>query len=67
MISAGSPEYVPIFNALLRNPFVTASPCHLPLHKGGFGQCKRGSVVKTCNSGRGKPRPYVTTNNVKHT
>ena len=22
---------------LLHNPSVTASPCHLPLHKGGFG------------------------------
>ena len=61
MISADSPEYVPIFNALLRNPFVTASPCHLPLHKGGFGWCKRGDAGETRTSGRSKPRPYVTT------
>ena len=28
---------VPICNIVPHNPFVTASPCHLPLHKGGFG------------------------------
>ena len=28
---------VPIFWCVPHNPFVTASPCHLPLHKGGFG------------------------------
>ena len=33
--------YVLIYNAPLHNPSVTASPCHLPLHKGGFGWCKR--------------------------
>ena len=53
--------YVLIYNAPLHNPFVTASPCHLPLHKGGFGWCKRGGAVKTCDNGRGKPLPHVTT------
>ena len=51
----------PICRAVPHNPSVTASPCHLPLHKGGFGWCKRGGAVKTCDNGRGKPLPHVTT------
>ena len=33
--------WVRLCRVVLHNPFVTASPCHLPLHKGGFGWCKR--------------------------
>ena len=29
----------PICRCVSHNPFVTASPCHLPLHKGGFSAC----------------------------
>ena len=29
----------PICNCLPHNPFVTAAPCHLSLHKGDFGWC----------------------------
>ena len=29
----------PICRCVPHNPFVTASPCHLPLHKGGFSAC----------------------------
>ena len=29
----------PICRCVPHNPFVTASPCHLPLHKGGFSVC----------------------------
>ena len=29
--------WVRLCRVVLHNPFVTASPCHLPLHKGGFG------------------------------
>ena len=35
--SADSHWCVPFCRCVPHNPSVTASPCHLPLHKGGFG------------------------------
>ena len=37
VIPADSHWCIRICNTMPHNPFVTASPCHLPLHKGGFG------------------------------
>ena len=48
---------IPICRCLLHNPFVTASPCHLPLHKGGLVQCKRGGAVEICKKRAGHALP----------
>ena len=37
----------PICRCVPHNPFVTASPCHLPLHKGGFGAAQTQQHLKT--------------------
>ena len=48
---------IPICRCVPHNPFVTASPCHLPLHKGGLVQCKRGGAVETCKKRAGQALP----------
>ena len=32
-------------NRRIDNPSVTASPCHLPLHRGGFGWCVKQQLI----------------------
>ena len=54
---------VRICNAAPHNPFVTASPCHLPLHKGGFGAChsalvRRNPQRRTARAGQAPPLRY---------
>ena len=64
VIPADSHWCIRICNTMPHNPFVTASPCHLPLHKGGFGAFHFASVhpnLWCCTAGRGKPLPYITT------
>ena len=52
-----------ICNAVPHNPFVTAAPCHLPLHKGGFGACRsalvrRNPQRRTARAGQAPPLRY---------
>ena len=57
VIPADSHWCIRICNTMPHNPFVTASPCHLPLHKGGLVQCKRGGAVETCKKRAGQALP----------
>ena len=63
------PLYREGLSTVLRPPLqhsVTASPCHLPLHRGGFARfaslpaaCYRLTANQMLPGGRGKPLPYA--------